>query len=139
MTVDLGSDVAPLIVMPKFLHTRILVGDLERTIAWYGGLGFECVRRVAKSPQGNQLAFLQIPGSEHALELCCQPGYHLVVPEDLMHTAVGYPDLIAKCDELERKDYVIRPEDWRRTFPTGRRMAFVTDPDGYEVELLEGA
>ena len=89
--------------MPVFLHTRIRVGDLERTIAWYKELGFECVRRIPQSPQGNQLAFLQIPGSDHVLELCYQPGYPLVVPEDLMHTAVGYPDLIARCDELEKK------------------------------------
>jgi lactoylglutathione lyase len=123
--------------MPVFLHTRIRVSDLDRTIAWYGGLGFACTRRIEKSPQGNQLAFLQIPGSAHALELCHQPGYNLVVPDDLMHTAVGYPDLIAKCDELEREGYPIWPADWRQSFPSGRRMAFVTDPDGYEVELLE--
>jgi lactoylglutathione lyase len=125
------------ITMPVFLHTRIRVGDLDRTIAWYRELGFECGRRVPKSPQGNLLAFLQIPGSAHVLELCYQPGYQLVVPEDLMHTAVGYPDLIAKCDELERKGWKIWPDNWRGTFSTGRRMAFVTDPDGYEVELLE--
>ena len=125
------------ITMPVFLHTRIRVGDLDRTIAWYRELGFECVRRIPKSPQGNLLAFLQIPGSAHVLELCHQPGYTLIVPEDLMHTAVGYPDLIAKCDELDKKGWKIWPDDWRRTFPAGRRMAFVTDPDGYEVELLE--
>jgi lactoylglutathione lyase len=54
-----------------------------------------------------------------------------------MHTAVGYSDLTAKCDELERKGYKIWPADWRLSFAAGRRMAFVTDPDGYEVELLE--
>ena len=123
--------------MPVFIHTRIRVGDLERTIAWYAALGFVCVRRIPKSPQGNELAFLQIPGSDHVLELCYQQGYALVVPEDLMHTAVGFPDLIVECGELERKGYKIWPDDWRQTFPTGRRMAFVTDPDGYEVELLE--
>lgn len=123
--------------MPVFLHTRIRVGDLERTIAWYKELGFECVRRVPRSPQGNCLAFLQIPGSAHLLELCWQPGVKPNVSEDLMHTAVGYTDLTAKCTELERRGYQIWPDDWRETFPTGRRMAFVTDPDGYEVELLE--
>ena len=123
--------------MPVFLHTRIRVGNLERTIAWYKELGFECTRRTPRSPQGNQLAFLQIPGSSHLLELCYGPDYQLKVPEDLMHTAVGYPDLIAQCDQLEKKGYRIWPDDWRQTFPTGRRMAFVTDPDGYEVELLE--
>jgi lactoylglutathione lyase len=56
-----------------------------------------------------------------------------------MHTAVGYEDLIAKCDELEKLGYDIWPADWRTVFPTGRKMAFVTDPDGYEVELLERA
>ena len=123
--------------MPVFLHTRIRVGDLDRTIAWYRELGFACTDRLARSPQGNQLAFLQIPGSAHALELCYQPGYKLVVPEDLMHTAVGYPDLSAKCAELEAKGYTIWPPDWRKIFSDGKRMAFVTDPDGYEVELLE--
>jgi len=123
--------------MPVFLHTRIRVSDLERTIVWYRELGFDCVRRIPHSPQGNQLAFLQIPGSAHVLELCFQPGYKLVLPEDLMHTAVGYPDLMAKCAELEQKGYPIWPGDWRQQFPGGRRMAFVTDPDGYEVELLE--
>ena len=123
--------------MPVFLHTRIRVADLDRTIAWYQALGFECVRRIPRSPQGNQLAFLQIPGSAHLLELCHQPGAPVEVPEDLMHTAVGYADLIAKCDELEKNGCKIWPDDWRQQFPTGRRMAFVTDPDGYEVELLE--
>jgi lactoylglutathione lyase len=123
--------------MPVFLHTRIRVGDIDRTIAWYGGLGFVCTGRIERSPQGNRLAFLQIPGSAHALELCQQPGGPPAVPEDLMHTAVGYPDLFAKCEELERKGFNIWPGDWRQAFLKGDKMAFVTDPDGYEVELLE--
>lgn len=123
--------------MPKFLHTRIRVSDLERSIAYYGELGFECTRRTERSPAGNQLAFLEIPGNEHFLELCHSPDYMVKVPEDLMHTAIGYSDLIAKCDELEKKGYSIWPEQWREKFKTGSKMAFVTDPDGYEVELLE--
>jgi lactoylglutathione lyase len=123
--------------MPVFLHTRIRVGDLDRTIAWYGDLGFVCTRRIERSPQGNRLAFLQIPGSAHALELCQGPGRPPAVPEDLMHTAVGYPDLFAKCEELERKGFNIWPDDWRQALLKGDKMAFVTDPDGYEVELLE--
>jgi lactoylglutathione lyase len=123
--------------MPKFLHTRIRVGDLERSIAWYAKLGFRCTRRTERSPAGNQLAFLEMPGSAHSLELCFSPDYALKVPEDLMHTAVGYPDLIAKCDELEKQGFAIWPDGWREKFKGGGRMAFVTDPDGYEVELLE--
>lgn len=123
--------------MPKFLHTRIRVSDLDRSIKWYEPLGFRCTRRNDKSPAGNQIAFLEIEGSEHALELTYSADYQLSVPEDLMHTAIGYSDLIAKCDELEKAGYEIWPEGWREKFKTGSKMGFVTDPDGYEVELLE--
>ena len=123
--------------MPVFLHTRLRIADLERTIDWYRHLGFVCVGREPRSPQGNLLAFLEIPGSAHQLELCCQPGRPPSVPEDLVHTAVGYPDLPAKCAELEALGWTVWPADWRSAFQHGPRMAFVTDPDGYEVELLE--
>jgi lactoylglutathione lyase len=124
--------------MPKFLHTRIRVSNLERTITFYEQLGFKCTRRTDKSPAGNQLAFLELAGNEHFLELCYSPNYKLKVPEDLMHTAISYPNLIAKCDELEKKGIAIWPDGWRQKFSSGAgKMAFVTDPDGYEVELLE--
>ena len=124
--------------MPKFLHTRIRVGDLERSIAFYEKLGFRCTRRTDRSPAGNQLAFLELEGNEHFLELCYSPDYKVAVPEDLMHTAIGYPDLIAACDELENAGIEIWPDGWREKFQGGEnKMAFVTDPDGYEVELLE--
>ncbi len=123
--------------MPKFLHTRIRVSDLERSIRYYELLGFQCTRRTDRSPAGNQLAFLEMEGNEHFLELCFSPDYKVAVPEDLMHTAIGYPDLIAKCDELEKQGIEIWPDGWREKFQSGSKMAFVTDPDGYEVELLE--
>jgi lactoylglutathione lyase len=124
--------------MPKFLHTRIRVSDLDRSIRFYERLGFVCTRRTEKSPAGNQLAFLELPGNPHFLELCYSPDYRLQVPEDLMHTAIGYPDLIAKCAELEQQGVAIWPDGWRAKFAAGKgKMAFVTDPDGYEVELLE--
>ena len=125
--------------MIKFLHTRVRVSDLETTIAFYEKMGFECTRRTDKSPAGNQLAFLELEGNEHFLELCYSPDYELAVPEDLMHTAVGVEDIMSYCDQLENGGIEIWPEDWREAFPSGKKnkMAFVTDPDGYEVEILE--
>ena len=123
--------------MPTFLHTRIRVSNLERSIAWYEKLGFKRSGRTDRSPAGNQLAFLEMPGSAHYLELCFSPDYKLKVPEDLMHTAIGYPDLVAQCEKLEKQGFQIWPDNWRVTFKAGRKMGFVTDPDGYEVELLE--
>jgi len=114
------------------------VSDLDRSISFYCDLlGFQVTRRTDRSPAGNQLAFLELPGNDHAIELCYSPDYDLNVPEDLMHIAIAVPDLIAFCDELEKKGIEVWPDHWRESFPKGHKMAFITDPDGYEVELLE--
>ena len=124
--------------MTKFMHTRVRVSDLDRTVNWYcDNLGFVCIRRTEKSPAGNQLAFLELEGNEHFLELCYSPNYEVNVPEDLMHICIGVSDIIGCCDVLEKKEVEVWPSDWRQTFAQGRKMAFVTDPDGYEVEILE--
>ncbi len=123
--------------MVKFLHTRIRVGDLEKSISFYENLGFKCVKKIPKSPAGNELAFLELPGNLHQIELAYSENNIPKVPEDLMHTALGFPDLISICDELEKKGIAIWPADWREKFKAEKKMAFVTDPDGYEVELLE--
>ena len=125
--------------MIHFLHTRIRVSDLDKTIAFYETLGFQLTRRTDKSPAGNQLAFLELEGNDHFLELCYSPDFEVKFPEDLMHTAVGVSDIVSYCDTLETAGIEIWPEDWRTAFPSGTKskMAFVTDPDGYEVEILE--
>ena len=52
-----------------------------------------------------------------------------------MHFKIKGPGKI--IDELEKNELEIWPEDWRESFPNGRKMAFIDDPDGYEIELLE--
>jgi lactoylglutathione lyase len=125
--------------MIRFLHTRIRVSDLDKTIAFYEKLGFDCVRRTDKSPAGNQLAFLELEGNEHFLELCYSPDFEVKFPEDLMHTCVGVDDIIEYCGKLEGDGIEIWPEAWKEKFAAedAQKMAFVTDPDGYEVEILE--
>ena len=122
----------------KFLHTRIRVGDMDKSIKFYENLGFKLTRRNANSPAGNRLAFLELEGSEHFLELCYSPEFIVEFPEDLMHTCVGVENITDYCDQLEKKGIEIWPEEWRRKFlDENSKMAFVTDPDGYEVEILE--
>lgn len=123
--------------MIRFLHTRIRVKDIESSIAFYKKLGYtEGVRK--DSPQGNKLAFLELPGNDVFLELCYSPDYSATCPEDLMHTCLGVPDIIAYCDTLETAGLEIWPSGWREKFSQDdKKMAFVTDPDGYEVEILE--
>lgn len=123
--------------MIRFLHTRIRVQDLDTSIAFYQNLGY--IERERKtSPEGNQLAFLELPGNDVFLELTWSEGYKTTCPEDLMHTALGVDDIIGYCDQVEKAGIEIWPSGWREKFSSGgRKMAFVTDPDGYEVEILE--
>ena len=123
--------------MIRFLHTRIRVQDLDTSIAFYQKLGYSEKERKT-SPEGNQLAFLELPGNDVFLELTWSDGYKTTCPEDLMHTALGVSDIIDYCDKVEKSGIEIWPSGWREKFSNdGRKMAFVTDPDGYEVEILE--
>ena len=126
----------------RFDHTRIRVSDLEKSIDWYcRTCGFEVLRRTDKSPSGNQLAHLQIPGSHHKLELTHSADYEVKVPGDLVHTCIRVDDIITYCEMLEGLGLEIDlwPANWREKFVDGKKMAFITDPDGYEVEILEHA
>ena len=123
--------------MIRFLHTRIRVRELDRSITFYEKLGYHLTDKKV-SPQGNSLAFLGLAGNDVFLELCHSPEYSATCPEDLMHTALGVDDIIAYCDTLENAGIEIWPSAWREKFSgDARKMAFVTDPDGYEVEILE--
>lgn len=123
--------------MIHFLHTRIRVSSPQQSIDFYQKLGFEKGEEKT-SPQGNSLTFLHLPGNAHFLELTHSPDYRVSVPEDLVHTAIGVENIIDFCADLEDKGVEIWPEDWRERFASGeKKMAFVTDPDGYEVEILE--
>ncbi len=126
-----------------FDHTRIRVSNLEQSIDWYcRTCGFEVLRRTDKSPSGNQLAHLAIPGSDHKLELTYSPNFEVKFPEDLIHTCIRVDDINAYCDMLEGLEtnglpVHLWPANWREKFIDGKKMAFITDPDGYEVEILE--
>lgn len=123
-----------------FDHTRIRVSDLEKSIDWYcKTCGFVLLKRTDKSPSGNQLAHLQIPNSHHKLELTYSPDFKVKFPEDLIHVCIRVDDIVVYCEMLEglglKTD--LWPTNWRDKLKDGKRMAFITDPDGYEVEILE--
>jgi len=123
--------------MIKFLHTRIRVRDLEKSISFYEKLGYTLAKKK-DSPQGNKLAFMSLEGNDVFLELTWSAEYTASCPEDLMHTALGVQDILEYCDKVEKAGIEIWPSKWREKFTGGEmKMAFVTDPDGYEVEILE--
>jgi lactoylglutathione lyase len=126
--------------MIKFLHTRVRVSNLEKSIDWYcQNCGFKVLKRNDKSPSGNQIVHLELPGNSHMLEFCYSPDFEVKFPEDLMHTCIGVDDIMSYCAGLEANGVEVWPGNWREKFvqPGAFKMAFITDPDGYEVEILE--
>jgi lactoylglutathione lyase len=122
----------------RLLHTRYRVNDLERTVQFYKNvLGLEEIRRH-KSPRGSELVFLQTPGSEELIEICCYPASGPVqVQPDLTHLAFEVESLEAFAQHLARLG--LKYSDGPTLRPDGSGFAFVDAPEGYEIELMQPA
>lgn len=119
---------------PRFLHCRIRVRDIERSVKFYTELfGFVKVRDHT-SPAGNKLAFLELPGNNTQIELCFQPDSpDFDFPEDIFHFAISVPDLHEFRKRWEPEGVEFWPEDG----PVNDSFYFVDDPDGYEIEVMK--
>lgn len=118
-----------------FLHTRLKVRDMERSIAFYT-THFNMVCRDRKtSPRGSQLAFMTMPGSPTELELAYLPwDPDFQLPEDIFHLAFRVADMDEAIARMEAAGVKVTEAPSKRS--NGGQMAFIEDPDGYEIELL---
>jgi len=124
----------------RILHTMLRVGDLERSLAFYTGvLGMKLLRRK-EYPDGRfTLAFVGYgPESEGAaLELTHNwdtKAYDLGTA--FGHVALEVPDAAAACAEIKRLGGKVVREAGPMKHGT-TVIAFVEDPDGYKIELIE--
>jgi lactoylglutathione lyase len=124
----------------RLLHVMLRVGDLERSIAFYTEvLGMDLLRRKDYPDGRFTLAFLGYgPESETTvLELTHNwdtPNYELGGAYG--HIALGVEDIHAACNAIAaRGGKVVRPPGPMKHGSTV--IAFVEDPDGYKVELIE--
>ena len=123
-------------VVSKFLHTRMRVDDLDRTVAFYEKVfGLEVTRRH-ESPRGSKLVFLAVPNSDEEIEITFFPGSGPVeVQEDLMHLAFQVESMADFAKHLEQVGYSF--SDGPTESSSGSVFAFVDAPEGYEVEVIE--
>jgi lactoylglutathione lyase len=126
-------------VASRLVHTCIRVLDSDASVAFYRAIGFEERGRLNFDSAYN--VYLGLPGDGDTLELTVNVGRD--EPYDLgdgyNHVAVAVDDLDAVLGRLseigvEPEKAPYRPGD-REDLP---RIAFVGDPDGYRVELIEG-
>lgn len=120
----------------RTLHVGLRVEDLERSLAFYTTLGYEVVGTVPETELGS-LTMLELPGDEFvALELVHDPTHGRVEPAGLSHFVIQVEDVHATVAQLgERGVQAAQPESPDGS--TGFWTAWVTDPDGYRIELVQ--
>jgi lactoylglutathione lyase len=124
----------------RMLHTMLRVGDLDGSLRFYcDALGMKLLRRK-DYPEGKfTLAFVGYgPESEETvLELTHNwetAKYDL--GDGYGHVALGADDIYALCDDLRKRGVSIVREPGPMKHGT-THIAFLADPDGYKVELIQ--
>jgi len=116
------------------------VGNLQRSIDFYTNvLGMKLLRTTERPEQKYSLAFVGYgTNPEHAeIELTYNQGvesYELGTAYG--HIAIGVPDVHASCDKIRQSGGAVTREPGPVKGGT-TVIAFVTDPDGYKIELIE--
>ena len=124
----------------RILHTMLRVGDLQRSIDFYTNvLGMNLLRTTERPEQKYSLAFVGYgTNPDHAeLELTYNHGVdQYEMGGAYGHIAIGVPDVYASCDRIRAAGGNIT----REPGPVkggSTVIAFVTDPDGYKIELIQ--
>ncbi|WP_210495968.1 VOC family protein [Patulibacter sp. SYSU D01012] len=122
--------------MSRLLHTCYRIGDIDRSVAFYGALGFEELRRVPIREEAINV-FLGLPGDGPRLELTHNFGvdsYDLGTGYN--HIAISVPDIHAALERLAAQGITPEKPPYR-VREGGSLLCFVRDPDGYRIELIE--
>jgi lactoylglutathione lyase len=126
--------------MTKFLHLMIRVADLDRSIAFYeGAFGMRESHRL--DFDGFTLVYLRDPASGAEIELTLNKGTTTPYTHGsgYGHAAFAVDDIGTFRDRLRAEG--LKPGDLKSlTSPADGRVAarffFITDPDGYKIEVL---
>ena len=124
----------------RILHTMIRVGDLDRSIAFYTDvLGMRLIRKQDYPDGRFTNAFVgygdEATGAVVELTHNWDTGSY-DLGNGFGHIALAVDDAAAACAEIERHGgKVVRPAGPMKHGTTV--IAFVEDPDGYKIELVE--
>ncbi len=126
--------------MSQFLHTMLRVGDLQRSVDFYTkGFGMTELRRRDVPDGKYTLAFVGFGNedSNTVLELTYNYGAERYdMGTAFGHLAVGVPDVHAATEKLRTLGAKVTREPGPVKFGT-TVIAFVEDPDGYKIELVQ--
>lgn len=124
----------------RFLHTMLRVGNLDRSITFYTELlGMKLLRSIENKDYRYTLAFIGYgdEDSNTVLELTHnwdEDSYDIGTAYG--HIALGVDDIYQVCEQLKAKGADV----YRDAGPVkggSTVIAFVRDPDGYAIELIQ--
>ena len=123
--------------MSELIHTCYRILEIDRSVEFYGKLGFEELRRM---PIGDSAinVFMGLPDDGARLELTYNIGREepYEIGTGYGHIALTVDDLDATLEQLATVG--IEPEKPPYTVSEGgSRLCFVRDPDDYRIELIE--
>jgi lactoylglutathione lyase len=121
----------------RFLHTMLRVGDLERSVGFYTQLlGMKELRR-RDVPEGKYTLVFLGYGDGAEIELTYNYGVERYeIGTAFGHLALGVPDIVATVEAIRAGGGRVTREPGPVKFGT-TVIAFVEDPDGYKIELIE--
>jgi lactoylglutathione lyase len=124
----------------RFLHTMLRVGDLQRAIDFYTRvMGMQLLRTTDRPEQKYSLAFVGYDSNPGQAEI--ELTYNYGVDKYEMggaygHIALGVKDIYATCEQVRAQGGNITREPG--PVKGGNTLiAFITDPDGYKIELIQ--
>ena len=124
----------------RYLHTMLRVGNLERSVAFYSAMFGMVELRRRDVPDGKYtLAFLGYNDRPDQTELELTYNYgvdNYEIGTGFGHLAFGMPDVYGTCEWLRAAGAKITREPGPVKFGT-TVIAFVDDPDGYKIELIQ--
>jgi lactoylglutathione lyase len=124
----------------RLLHTMLRVGDLERSLTFYTEvLGMRLLRRKDYPDGRFTLAFVGYGEERDHTVLELTHNWDIAAYDiggGYGHIAIGVDDIVSTCEAIAVKGgRVVRPPGPMKHGSTV--IAFVEDPDGYRVELIQ--
>ena len=122
----------------KTLHTAYRVQNLDRSVDFYGKVGFREIGRVTLE-DGRILVMVNLPGDGEVVTL------ELVYDQnvDSFELGTGFSHIVVQVDNLDSTLADLAAKGLGFDEPqlpdgeNGPRTCFVRDPDGYRIELVE--
>jgi lactoylglutathione lyase len=124
----------------RLLHTMLRVGDLQRSIDFYThAMGMQLLRTTKRPEQKYDLAFVGYASNPDQAEIELTYNYGVTsydIGTAYGHIALGVSDAKATCEKIRQAGGKITREAGPVAGGTAV-IAFVQDPDGYKIELIE--